>query len=285
MIRIGLTGWSDHPALTSGNTPATAKLFDYCGHFPIVELDTSFYAIPAPKTVAKWVAETPDNFQFVVKTNQIMTGHQRRDDWYFDSLDDAFDAFIESFTPMLDANKLSAVLMQLPPWYDCTAKNITYLRYARKRLAAFPLAIEFRNQTWFSDKYRAKTLQLLQQEQCIHVICDEPQVGAGSVPFVASATAKKVIFRFHGRNIYGWQNNGQANWRKVRFLYCYSEEELQKLAQEITALHEAGHDIDILFNNNSGHDAAANAKTLQQLLGLSFTGLAPKQLDMFGGEW
>ena len=44
MIQIGLTGWSDHPSIT---TNPQNKLGDYAAHFPIVELDSSFYAIPS----------------------------------------------------------------------------------------------------------------------------------------------------------------------------------------------------------------------------------------------
>lgn len=42
MIHIGLTGWGDHPSLY--RSLSKDKLFDYSGHFPIVELDTSFYS-------------------------------------------------------------------------------------------------------------------------------------------------------------------------------------------------------------------------------------------------
>ena len=45
MIYIGLTGWGDHPTLYSEETSTRDKLFDYSGHFPIVEVDTSFYAL------------------------------------------------------------------------------------------------------------------------------------------------------------------------------------------------------------------------------------------------
>ncbi len=58
MIYIGLTGWGDHPTLYSEVTSACDKLFDYSGHFPIVEVDTSFYAIPNNTNVEKWCKET-----------------------------------------------------------------------------------------------------------------------------------------------------------------------------------------------------------------------------------
>lgn len=42
MIVVGLTGWGDHPSLSSGVTTSKDKLFDYTGHFLTVEVDTSF---------------------------------------------------------------------------------------------------------------------------------------------------------------------------------------------------------------------------------------------------
>ena len=42
-----------------------------------VEVDTSFYAIPAKEHVRKWCEDTPENFRFVVKAYQGMTGHLR----------------------------------------------------------------------------------------------------------------------------------------------------------------------------------------------------------------
>lgn len=50
MINIGLTGWGDHPDVYSSVTAAKDKLFDYSGHFPVVELDTSFMQSLLSKT-------------------------------------------------------------------------------------------------------------------------------------------------------------------------------------------------------------------------------------------
>lgn len=286
MIRIGLTGFTDHPLLASTTTKASAKLFDYSGHFPIVEIDSSFYAIPKIETVKKWLAETPTNFRFIVKAHQAMTGHQRREDWTFTSIEEIYQTFETCLMPMYEANKLYAVLVQFPPWYDAVPKNIAYIRKMNERLTHFQLAVEFRNQTWFDAQHCEATLNFLRQEKIINVICDEPQAGAGSIPFVAEATTNQVMFRFHGRNLHGWRNVGNAeNWRKVRFLYNYSDDELAEFVKVIKYFDQQHKDIVVTFNNNSAHDAAPNAKRLQQLLNVSYEGLAPRQLDIFGEGW
>ncbi|MGN7477550.1 DUF72 domain-containing protein [Solibacillus silvestris] len=281
MISIGLTGWGDHPDVYSEATAAKDKLFDYSGHFPVVELDTSFYAIPSPENVEKWCKATPDAFQFVVKAYQGMTGHLR-DELPFETRNDMFNAFRKCADTFKKHGKLAIVLVQFPPWFDCQGKNVQYIRYMKQQLADYPVAIEFRNQTWYSPQMKEKTLQFLKDHELIHTVCDEPQAGSGSIPLVPVATHDKALVRIHGRNVHGWRNTGHGeNWRKVRFLYDYNVEELRKLAEDITCLERQSKQVFVLFNNNSGGHAAKNAKRMQQILHLEFDGLAPKQLGFF----
>ena len=99
------------------------------------------------------------------------------------------------------------------------------------------------------------------------------------------ATHDKVLMRLHGRNVFGWRNIGHGeNWRKVRFLYDYSLEELEGIHTHIRSLQSQAKEIFVLFNNNSGGHAAQNAKRLQRMLNLHFEDLSPKQLNMFEGE-
>ncbi|RCK12612.1 DUF72 domain-containing protein [Bacillus licheniformis] len=66
----------DHDSLYPPKTSSQNKLIHYSSHFPIVELDASFYAIQPERNNEKWVKETPETFQFIVKAYQGMTGHQ-----------------------------------------------------------------------------------------------------------------------------------------------------------------------------------------------------------------
>jgi uncharacterized protein YecE (DUF72 family) len=67
----------------------------------------------------------------------------------------------------------------------------------------------------------------------------------------------------------------------VRYLYKYSEEELREWVPIIRQLQEKAKKVYILFNNNSGGDAAGNAKQFMELLGVKPSGLHPRQLEMF----
>ncbi|WP_102027248.1 DUF72 domain-containing protein [Salirhabdus sp. Marseille-P4669] len=282
-IHIGLTGWGDHPSLYEGSSSSN-KLSAYASHFPVVEVDTAFYAIQSRNNYEKWVKETPADFSFVIKAFQGLTGHdrvKRSEEEFYELL----LAYAASITPVMEANKLNAILFQFPPWFHLCKEHVHKLRIIRKTLPNLPLALEFRNRTWFQPEFKEKTLEFMREENWIHSICDEPQAGEGSIPTILEPTHEKTLIRFHGRNVHGWNKNGNRDWRAVRFLYRYNEEELLEWKNWIEDLHAKSKEITILFNNNSGGDAADNAKQLIQLLNIQYEGLNPRQLDLFGGEF
>lgn len=283
MIYIGVTGWGDHHSLYPPDLKSKDKLAEYSSHFPVVEVDTSFYAIQPIRNAEKWVKQTPENFRFVVKAYQGMTGHQRGE-IPFETKEDMFKAYIESLVPYQNAGKLAMVLFQFPPWFDCRKENVNYLRYCKQRMGDIPIALEFRNQSWFADEFRQSTLDFMKKEGWIHSIADEPQAGERSIPIVPVVTnSNKTLVRMHGRNVHGWNKpkNTDTNWRDVRYLYKYNQEELLEWKQRIEKLTQESEDIIILFNNNSGGDAAGNAKEFQGLMDIQYEGLAPRQLDLF----
>ncbi|MBM7096991.1 DUF72 domain-containing protein [Bacillus sp. H-16] len=283
MIKIGLTGWGDHDSLYEGITKSSEKLSVYAGHFPTVEIDSTFYAVQPLRNMEKWAYDTPDSFSFVVKAYQGLTGHQRGDGNPFSTREEMFDAFLTSLDPLQKSGKLAMVLCQFPPWFECKKENVQYLRYCKEYLNDVPCALEFRHQSWFAPEFKEQTLSFMEKEKWIHSICDEPQAGARSIPFVLDTAGNDdVLFRFHGRNVAGWNKpaNGQE-WRDVRYLYEYNQQELEDLAGKVKKAYQSAKNVYVLFNNNSGGHAAGNAKTMIDILGLDYKGLAPRQLDLF----
>jgi len=283
MISIGLTGWGDHEALYPPGTPARMKLSLYARHFPIVEVDSSFYAVLGEHTYQRWLDETPADFTFILKAYRGMTGHNRGKSPY-GGPGEMFQAYLDSIRPMVESGRLKAVMFQFPPWFDCTADHIRRLRAVRKWMGHLPLALEFRHQSWYAPGVRDNTISFMRDEGWIHIICDEPQVGQGSVPAVLEPTDPNLtIVRLHGRNEGGWLQGGAPNWREVRNLYRYNRDELSDWRDKLAVLEEKGaKEICMIFNNNSGGDAAPNALEMMGLLGLETAGLPPQQLDLFG---
>ena len=282
MINIGLTGWGDHDSLYEDLQRKTDKLVTYASHFPIVELDATYYAIQPERNIRKWIKETPERFKFIVKIHQALTLHADYHD-FAETRQILVDQFKTMLQPLKDENKLAMVLVQFPPWFDCTVQNIKYIRYIRAQLEAFPVCVEFRHQSWFNKSFKEETLAFLTQQNIIHAVCDEPQVGQGSVPMVNRITNETAFVRYHGRNVHGWTKKDMTDeaWREVRYLYDYSEQELKALIDKVKVLEHKAKNIYVVFNNNSGGHAAQNAKTYQRLLGIDYQGLAPQQLKLF----
>ncbi|PLT33984.1 DUF72 domain-containing protein [Bacillus sp. V5-8f] len=281
MIYIGVTGWGDQDSLYPDKISPRDKLKEYAVHFPIVELDASFYAIQPKRNTEKWVLDTPQSFQFIVKAYQGMTGHERGE-IPFSNKQEMFSSFTDSLQPLKDAGKLSMVLFQFPPWFDCKKENVDYLRWCKHEMGDIPVALEFRNNTWYQTRFYDQTLTFIEEEGWIHTICDEPQIGEGSVPIVLKATdQEKTLVRFHGRNTSGWKAPAAGNWRDVRYLYRYNRKELEDWAEMLRKLEKQSKNIYVLFNNNSGGDAADNAKEMIRLLDIKYEGLAPRQLGLF----
>lgn len=283
LIYIGLTGWHDHQAMYSAGTKPNQRLEEYGSHFPIVELDASYYAVQPIRNMEKWIKETPESFRFIVKAFNGMTGHQRTNE-PFNSKTEMFAAFKDSIEPLIKADKLAMVLFQFPPWFDFSSDHILYLRYCVQKMTDIPIALEFRHQSWYRAKNREQTLEFMQENNWIHSIADEPQAGDGSVPIVPVVTnPDKTLIRFHGRNVYGWNRpkDRETNWRDVRYLYKYNEAELLDWRDRILQLAKETKDLYVVFNNNSGGDAAGNAKELQAMLNVEYDSLAPQQLRFF----
>ncbi|RKP46700.1 DUF72 domain-containing protein [Cohnella endophytica] len=285
MIIVGLAGWGDHDSLYPSGTSAKDKLRRYGDHFPLVEMDSSFYAVQSADRMARYAEETPGEFRFVVKAYQGMTGHLRGKPYYAND-DEMYEAFCASLDPILRSGKLAAALFQYPPWFDCTKGNVGLLRETKKRMEGFPCALEFRHQSWFEPAFRERTLAFMREEGWIHSVCDEPQAGIGSIPIVLEVSRPDfTLVRMHGRNVGGWNQSGAANWREVRYLYDYNDDELLEWKTRIEKLVAQSGTVGIVFNNNSGGHAAENAKRFMRLLDLpvpEFPGTdAPEQLDLF----
>ena len=81
-ILVGTASWADKSLVDSGKfyppdvTSPEARLRYYASQFPMVEVDSSYYAMPLPATTQQWAERTPDNFVFNVKAFRLFTGHQ-----------------------------------------------------------------------------------------------------------------------------------------------------------------------------------------------------------------
>src|SRR5580658_6743872 len=79
-IRVGTASWTDKTLIASGWYPPEAdtpekRLRFYASRFPLVEVDATYYALPAEQTAASWASRTPSGFTFNVKAFSLFTQH------------------------------------------------------------------------------------------------------------------------------------------------------------------------------------------------------------------
>src|SRR5215469_1625881 len=82
-VRVGTASWTDRTLIQSGWYPAEAstpekRLRYYARQFPMVEVDATYYALPAEQTTKAWAARTPDGFLFNIKAFSLFTQHPTR---------------------------------------------------------------------------------------------------------------------------------------------------------------------------------------------------------------
>lgn len=272
---------------------AEARLRFYASVFDVVEVNSSYYAIPDVLTVRRWAERTPPGFVFHVKAWALLTGHHPRpqtlpadvlrllppgarrtrrgevDATTFppEALDEAFRLFRAALSPLVESGKLGYVLFQLAPWVRFGTPSLDFLAGLPARLPGWRLAVEFRDRSWFPE-HAAETLGALQSGGLAHVVVDAPLV-VNAIPRVATVTAPTAVLRLHGRHAEGWlrQLRGEEPTVREKYDYLYSEAELQALLPEIEALAREAEDVFISFNNNNRDYPVRNALMLKRLLG------------------
>lgn len=154
-IYIGCQGWnySDWATKAGGETvfyPRGTKsgemLEKYAEILATIEVDSTFYAIPASSAVEGWYRKTPDNFVFSLKLPQEISHEYVLREGAFALVDE----FCERVLMLKE--KLGVVLIQLPPTFNATKENAKALR---DFLAHLPkeihFAVEFRSRDWLVD--------------------------------------------------------------------------------------------------------------------------------------
>jgi uncharacterized protein YecE (DUF72 family) len=293
-ILVGTCSWTDPTLIACGRfyplgvSSAEDRLRYYAERFPIVEVDSTYYAPPSERNSALWAARTPEGFVFNVKAYSLLTGHPARVErlpaWLRDNLpaeararknayrkdvgEDAVEKLWEvhrrALTPLADAGKLGAVLFQFPPWFVISEANAAYLRKLPRALPGLTLAVEFRGGGWMQDEAAVGTLRLLEDAGLAYVSVDEPQGFRSSTPPVVACTAPLAIVRFHGRNARTW--DAKTKVASDRFNYLYADDELLEWAPRVRELARQTQAVHVLFNNNYQDQGVRNARRMAQLL-------------------
>jgi uncharacterized protein YecE (DUF72 family) len=294
-IRIGTASWS-HPALIdtgrfypSEHMSAEERLRFYATQFPLVEVDSSFYAMTPPGMAQQWAERAPADFVMNVKAFRLFTGHQTSPQalptdvrealpealadksilYYRDVPPELRDVlwgrFVNGITPLRHAGQLGLVHFQFAPWVVRNRSGRAHIEHCVERMHGHTVSVEFRNFSWFDGINARDTIAFERELGVVHTIVDEPQGFANSVLAVWEVTHKAhALVRMHGRNEQTW-NRGSAT-SSGRFNYQYDDAELEGIAVQLAKLDSPSLNLHVVMNNNAEDFAQANGRQLFETL-------------------
>jgi uncharacterized protein YecE (DUF72 family) len=249
-IRVGTQGWNYDawvgPFYPQGTRPADF-LTIYARAFDTVEVDSTFYAIPASKTVRGWAARTPDDFTFSLKLPQEIT-HERR-------LRDSDELAAEFFDRARELGpKLGPILIQLSPDFG-PSELPAVAQFLPKLPRDIRFAIEFRQRGWIHDGM----LALLAEHHVALALSDGRWIPRKQMmALVGRPTADFMYVRWMGAD------QSIVDYSRIQ---VDRTRELESWASVLWPYAEQGREVFGYVNNHFAGHSPESARTLQRLAG------------------
>ncbi len=236
-IRIGTSGW--HYKHWVGNfyperTPASEMLQHYVQAFDTVEINNSFYKLPAPGQFSRWKKATPKGFLFAVKGSRFLTHNKK--------LKDPENA-LENLMPRAEelGRKLGPILFQLPPKWRCNVERLDeFLNLLPKR---HRYAFEFREPSW----HCSEVLKVLHKHNAAYCIYELAGFSTQN-----EITADWTYIRLHGP---GGKYQGS-----------YSDETLERWVSLLEGWQKQLQAAFVYFDNDQAGYAAQDALRLKRMV-------------------
>lgn len=290
MIRIGTSSWADPEFVRDWyppKLPAAARLRMYAEYFDYVEVNSTFYAIPAQKVTRRWGSETPSSFLFDVKLHGLLSRHAVKaaslppDLRHYAETNPRGNLtltpklervvakrILNEVEPLREAGKLGAFLLQLSPSFSPQKHKLDELDELASLFRDEQLAIELRNRNWLTEPNRDRTLEFFRVKHLPLVLVDAPESEHFTVMQMESisTSAKLAYLRLHGRNERGYIAGKSV---AERFDYDYSADEIDGIARRVSDLAEQAQEVHVAFNNNHSLYAPKAALRLKAAMGFA----------------
>lgn len=147
-FHVGCVGWS-YPEWVGPFYPPRAEASDYLAlyarAFDVVEVDSSFYAIPSQDMTRSWLEASPEGFTLTAKFPKLITH-----DKLFVQVDDPLRWFFQSVSILKP--KLGPLVMQLPPRFSIGGGRPALEAFVDKLPSGYRYGIEFRHRSWFTPE-------------------------------------------------------------------------------------------------------------------------------------
>ena len=276
-IRVGTSSWADPGFVKEWyppKMPAKDRLPWYAQHFDMVELNSSFYAIPDRNTAHSWVEVTPPGFTFDVKAHRALSRHSAPAESLPPDLRELHatpelerplaERLVEETAPLRDADRFGAYLLQLTPAFSPRKHDLEELDQLVEILGPHGLAVELRNRNWVDEERRERTLDWFSDRGVAFVGVDAPPGNNFQImPPIDAVTNPRIAYlRAHGRNKEGYLRGRSA---AERFDWPYAVRELDELAARVRTLAEDAKTVRVAFAN--GAHAMDAALRMRELLG------------------
>jgi uncharacterized protein YecE (DUF72 family) len=213
---------------------SSERLAFYAEHFDTVELNVTFYRMPAASAFRGWRDAVPDGFTFAVKASRYLTHIKRLED-----AQASVDYLMERASILGD--RLGPILLQLPPSLELDLERLD------RTLEAFGdrtrVAVEPRHKSWFVPAL----CEVLKAHDAAFVVAD---LRGPITPLWAV-----------GAWFYLRMHQGSATPRP-----CYGDRALQSWVDRLASLPGDPRDGYVYFNNDHRACAVANARTFEQML-------------------
>src|SRR5512132_3993430 len=286
-IRVGTSGWSYpagqgtwngifYPIPPRRRSRSFDELRFYAEHFDTVEINSTFYRVPALAAARGWAERTPERFEFSLKLYQKFTHPSMYEKSTGDNPADLgqkdVDEFRAAIEPLPAAGKLGALLAQFPPSFKNEPRSREYLEWLLESFKAHPVAVELRHRTWSDPP--AETLQILAAYGAAWTQIDEPKFRLSIRQNLLPKGGAFYYLRLHGRNAAQWWKHDSS---EDRYNYFYSTEELHPFA---AAAKEASREVKKAYlyaNNHFSAKSVANAAILKHELGQPLPGEYPEE--------
>ncbi len=208
--------------------PANAMLRYYAEHFPTVEINNTFYRMPAESMLAQWSQQVPEHFAFSLKAPRRIT-HEKR---LREAESDAGEFLRRAATL---GGKLGVVLFQLPPYLR---KDVHRLR---DFLAMLPcdrrVAFEFRHASWQDDE----VYEALRAHGALLCVTDTDE---GDTPLVSTSDTAYIRLRrthYHDDELRAWVERIMRQPVTRAYVYFMHEDEAlgTRFARRLAELYSA----------------------------------------------
>jgi uncharacterized protein YecE (DUF72 family) len=278
-VLVATGGWSVKEWYPPGLEPPQ-RLAWLAERLDGVEIDSSFYALPAARTVEGWAQSTPERFTFSAKLHRALSRHAAPLNSLPTDLREGVDVTergrvvltgeleaalcartLEVFEPLFAAGRLSCLLLQLTPAFNPSDHELGELEPLVQALAPIPVAIEFRHRDWL--RRRDETLAWFRETGAAFVCVDAPRTDSpiAMPPDDAVTRTDLAYLRVHGRDAENYLRGRSA---AQRFDYAYPEAELGELALRAQALAADAERVICALSN--GAHALESAEGLRERL-------------------